>query len=115
LFDLKSFLPKKPGEAELRIIKEMFDASVDGKPYDNERWGQYYRPWGVDAPAGTSAPASDAPPAAKAPENGKAKQSDCAWEDDVKAAEAPVVVPKTSGDRTADILALIKARQTKTV
>jgi hypothetical protein len=115
LYNLADFLPKKPSEAELRIIKEMFDASVDGKPYDLERWGQYYRPWGLDAPAGTSAPASDAPPAAKSPENGKAKQSDCAWEDDVKAAEAPVVVPKTSGDKTTDILAQIRARQAKTV
>jgi hypothetical protein len=107
LFNLASFLPKKPGEAELRIIKEMFDASVDGKPYDLERWGQYYRPWGLDAPAGsapaTSAPAETATPASKAPE---------AWEDDVKAAEAPVVVTKaTGGDKAADILALIRSRQ----
>jgi hypothetical protein len=26
------------GEAELRIMKEMFEASVDGRVYDNERW-----------------------------------------------------------------------------
>ena len=36
LFNLTEFLPKKPNEAELRIIKEMFDASVDGQPYDND-------------------------------------------------------------------------------
>ena len=53
LFNLSDFLPKKPGEAELRIIKEMFDASVDGKPYDNARWGSYYRPYGLAAPAAT--------------------------------------------------------------
>ena len=106
LYNLSDFLPKKPGEAELRIIKEMFDASVDGKPYDLERWGQYYRPWGLDAPAGTTpaAPAAETP-ASRAPE---------AWEDDVKAAEAPVVVPKAStGDKASDILALIRARQVK--
>ena len=106
LYDLASFLPKKPTEAELRIIKEMFDASVDGKPYDLERWGQYYRPWGLDALSGTTpaAPAAETP-ASRAPE---------AWEDDVKAAEAPVVVPKAStGDKASDILALIRARQVK--
>ena len=30
LYNLTDFLPKKPGEAELRIMKEMFEASVDG-------------------------------------------------------------------------------------
>ena len=109
LFNLASFLPKKPGEAELRIIKEMFDASVDGKPYDNERWGQYYRPWGVDAPAGSApAPAAEVAPATPATEVQP-------WEDE-PAAVAPVVVPKaTGGDKAADILALIRSRQTKTV
>ncbi len=34
LYNLADFLPKKPSEAELRIIKEMFEASVDGEAYD---------------------------------------------------------------------------------
>jgi hypothetical protein len=114
LFNLSDFLPKKPGEAELRIMKEMFEASVDGQPYDNERWGNYFRPWGLDAPAGSQTesaalPVRTAPaPASKLP----------AWEDDVAAAEAsftstPVVVPAASpsSDKAADILAMIKARQ----
>ena len=115
LFNLSDFLPKKPGEAELRILKEMFEASVDGQPYDNERWGQYYRPWGLDAPAGGSTPA--AMPVRTAP---VAATSLPAWEDDVAAAEAsftsaPVVVPTASpsSDKAADILAMIKARQNK--
>jgi hypothetical protein len=42
-YDLSTFLPKKPGTSvELKVIKEMFEASVDGQPYDAERWGQYY-------------------------------------------------------------------------
>jgi hypothetical protein len=53
LFNLADFLPKKPSEAELRIIKEMFEASVDGRPYDNDKFGAYYRPYGLEAPAGT--------------------------------------------------------------
>ena len=114
LFNLSDFLPKKPGEAELRILKEMFEASVDGQPYDNERWGQYYRPWGLDAPAGSQTesaalPVRTAPaPASNLP----------AWEDDVAAAEAsftsaPVVVPTASpsSDKAQDILAMIRSRQ----
>lgn len=114
LFDLSDFLPKKPGEAELRIMKEMFEASVDGQPYDNERWGQYFRPWGLDAPAGSQTE-SAALPTRTAP---VAQSSLPAWEEDVAAAEesftrSPVVVPAatTSSDKAADILAMIKARQ----
>ena len=44
LFNLSDFLPKKPGEVELKVMKEMFEASVDGEPYDMERWGQYFKP-----------------------------------------------------------------------
>jgi hypothetical protein len=114
LFNLADFLPKKPSEAELRIIKEMFEASVDGQPYDPARWGQYYRPWGVDAPAGSTA--QTAPTAARvAP---VAASSLPAWEDDVSAAEesfvsSPVVVPKAnvSSDKAQDILAMIRSRQ----
>ena len=115
LFNLSDFLPKKPGEAELRILKEMFEASVDGQPYDNERWGQYYRPWGLDAPAGGSTPTAAPLPTRTAP---AAPAGLPAWEDDVAAAEAsftsaPVVVPTASpsSDKAADILAMIKARQ----
>ena len=113
LFNLSDFLPKKPGEAELRIMKEMFEASVDGQPYDNERWGNYFRPWGLDAPSSGSTseaalPVRTAPVATNTP----------AWEDDVAAAEAsftsaPVVVPTASpsSDKAQDILAMIRSRQ----
>ena len=114
LFNLADFLPKKPSEAELRIIKEMFEASVDGQQYDPARWGQYYRPWGVDAPAGsTTQPATTAARVAPV-----ATSSLPAWEEDVSAAEAscvssPVVVPKSnvSSDKAQDILAMIRSRQ----
>lgn len=46
LFDLKEFLPKKPGEVELKVIKEMFEASVNDEAFDMERWGKYYKPSG---------------------------------------------------------------------
>lgn len=46
LFDLKDYLPKEPSSKELDIIKEMFEASVNGEPYDPQRWGTSYRPSG---------------------------------------------------------------------
>jgi hypothetical protein len=51
LFNLSDFLPKKPDQAHLDAMVEMFEASVDGQLYDTEKWGNYYRPWGVDAPS----------------------------------------------------------------
>ena len=112
LFDLSTFLPKKPGEVELKVIKEMFEASVDGQSYDTERWGQYFRPAGVTAPAGSStlapAPAvvdEDVPAAKPAP-----VASSFDDEDDVAVASAPVAA-KPSTDKAQDILAMIRARQ----
>lgn len=108
LFNLADFLPKKPSEAEIRVIKEMFEASVDGRPYDNDKWGAYYRPYGLAAPEGSSysAASSSVPtaPAVSDPEDVPFETSE------------PVVVPKaqsTSSDKAADILAMIKARQNK--
>lgn len=114
LYNLKDFLPKKPSEAELRVIKEMFEASVDGRPYDVDKWGAYYRPYGVEAPAGAtqveqSAPAPKTPEAAPA-----ASSNDAPWDNEAPAAAAdPVVVPSSSpsSDKAQDILAMIRARQ----
>jgi len=52
LFNLSDFLPKKPTEIELKVLSEMFEASVDGEAYDTDRWGQYFRPAGVSAKTG---------------------------------------------------------------
>jgi len=113
LFDLSTFLPKKPTDVELRVIKEMFEASVDGQPYDTERWGQYFRPAGVQAPAGTTAPSSadvdeDTPaPVKSAP---VATSSPFDDGDDAPAATAPVASTKPT-QKAEDILAMIRARQ----
>jgi len=118
LHNLSDFLPKKPGEAELRIMKEMFEASVDGQPFDNERWGAYYRPYGLEAPAGATAEKTTASIATSAPATAPVAES-APWEDEVSKAEAsfsePIVVPKAtpSTDKAQDILAMIRARQTK--
>lgn len=111
LFNLGDFLPKKPSEAELRVIKEMFEASVDGRPYDTDKWGAYYRPFGIDAPSNSSAPVQReeaAPVKASAPK----ADDDAPW--DSEEDTQPVTIPKTtSSDKAQDILALIRARQQK--
>ena len=65
LHNLADFLPKRPGADEINAISEMFQASVDGELYDVERWGNFYKPYGVDVPAtatqSTTAPAQAAP------------------------------------------------------
>ena len=121
LFDLSTFLPKRPTDVELKVIKEMFEASVDGQPYDTERWGQYFRPAGVNAPAGgnsgvteddvvaASAPVAKAAPA-PAPAASASPFDD---EDDVPVASAPVAKPAATGQNAQDILAMIRARQNK--
>ena len=118
LFDLSTFLPKRPGEVELRVMKEMFEASVDGQPYDTERWGQYFRPAGVNAPAG-AAPAVDAdedtpaPKAAPAPVAARPAvvAEDAPFDtDDAPAASAPVAKPAGT-QKAEDILAMIRSRQ----
>ena len=113
LFDLSSFLPKKPTDVELRVMKEMFEASVDGQPFDMERWGQYFRPAGMNAPAGTPAadadedvPAAKAAPAVKAP-------VDSFDDEDTPVATAPVAKPAEGNKKAEDILAMIRARQNK--
>jgi hypothetical protein len=110
LYDLSTFLPKKPSEAEIKVIKEMFEASVDGQPYDTERWGQYFRPAGVTAPAGASAASHDED--APAPV-AKATPAASAFDDDEPvAATAPVATaPAASANKAEDILAMIRARQ----
>ena len=117
LFDLSTFLPKKPGEVELKVIKEMFEASVDGQSYDTERWGQYFRPAGVTAPAGSSTPATTA----AVVDNGHSDVQEVAKlapvassfddEDDVAVASAPVAAKPASSDKAQDILAMIRSRQ----
>ena len=116
LYDLSTYLPKRPGDVELKVIKEMFEASVDGQPYDTERWGQYFRPAGVQAPGNAAADADDTPaPAARpalkvaAP---AAPVAEDAFDEEPAPAAAPVTAAKPSGN-AQDILAMIRARQNK--
>jgi hypothetical protein len=97
----------------MKVIKEMFEASVDGQPYDTERWGQYFRPAGVQAPGGAkggdeaAAPAATETKAAPAP----AAASSFDDEEDAPIASAPVTKPAASGQSAQDLLAMIRSRQ----
>ena len=106
LYDLSGFLPKKPTDVELKVMKEMFEASVDGEAYDMDRWGQYFKPAGMGQATGdpnkavVRAPvvdedADDAPAVASAP------------------ASAPAAPAATAdgASRAQDILAMIRNRQ----
>jgi hypothetical protein len=113
LFNLADFLPKKPSESELRVIKEMFEASVDGKPYDNDKWGAYYRPYGIDAPAGADR-TEVAPVTVSTKKSTVVESNDVSENEETEEKSEPVVVPKsTSSDKAQDILAMIRARQQK--
>jgi hypothetical protein len=106
LFNLSDFLPKKPSEVELKVIKEMFEASVDGQPYDPDRWGAYYKPYGLNVPEGAAKAEATSATAVAAAEPVE--------EDDVPAPTAPVApvaAAKPSSVRAEDILAQIRNRQ----
>ena len=109
LYNLSDFLPKKPTEIELKVMKEMFEASVDGEAFDMERWGQYFKPAGMSQNTGD--PNKTSTPKASAP------ASDDYDDEPAPAAKAaPAPAPKAessdSGDsRAQDILAMIRNRQ----
>ena len=105
LFNLSDFLPKKPSEVELKVLKEMFEASVDGQPYDADKWGAYYKPYGLDTPNAAPASSASAPAVTAEPD-----------EEDAPVAVAPVATPavaeaKPSSQKAEDILAMIRNRQ----
>ena len=117
LYNLSDFLPKKPDATAIKVMQEMFEASVDGEAYDPDRWSNYFRPAGMQArtgdpqkaaspqatavsqsapvaPVATPAPTPEAAPAATAP----------------VAEAAPAAAPAESGN-AQDILQMIRARQ----
>jgi hypothetical protein len=114
LFNLNDFLPKKPSEVELKVMKEMFEASVDGEAYDMDRWGQYFRPAGMSQATGdpnkarTAAPAQPAAAPTPAPEAAPAPQAEAA---PVATATETPAEGGDSANRAQDILAMIRNRQ----
>ena len=115
LFTLNDFLPKKPDADSLNAIFEMFEASVDGQLYDPERFADFYRPYGLDAPAKGSTPApapapTPAPAPAPVPE---AKPEPAPVAEPAPAPEPVATAPAGADEKPSaqDILAMIRARK----
>jgi hypothetical protein len=107
LFNLNDFLPKKPGDVEIKVMQEMFEASVDGEAFDMDRWGQYFRPAGMSSKTGDP----NVTPAASTP---APKAAPVVAEDDepVSAPAVTKAAPAAEASGGAkDILAMIRARQ----
>ena len=130
LHNLGDYLPKKPSAEEVKIIAEMFKASVDGELYDESRFGQHYRPAGMASTPSTSttATATAAPvaapttpvvetaPAAPVVETAPvAPAATTAPAPQPEVATATATATATDGSKASaeDILAMIRARQNK--
>jgi len=106
LFDLSDFLPKKPTEVELKVMKEMFEASVDGEAYDMDRWGQYFKPAGMSQNTGDPNKAYTPKTETATPTPAPAPQAEAAPAPQAEAAPAE----GDSANRAQDILAMIRNR-----
>lgn len=114
LFNLTDFLPKKPSEVELKVMLDMFEASVNGDLYDPDRWSQYFKPAGLNQTTGDPAKSTTT-----------TRVSVDIDDDPVDVKEAPSVTSastsassetteSSSGDsRAQDILAMIRNRNQK--
>jgi len=113
LFNLSDFLPKKPDETGVKVMQEMFEASVDGQPYDADRWSQYFRPSGMAARTGDPMVAAS-PNATAVSQSAPATPEPAPQATPAPAAEAAPAVAETapaSDGNAQDILAMIRNRQ----
>ena len=109
LWNLSDFLPKKPGDVELKVMKEMFEASVDGEAYDLERWGQYFKPAGLGSATGDPNKA-----ASRVAAPVQAAEDDAPFDTAPVVKAAPVAQPAADAggaSRAQDILAMIRNRK----
>ena len=123
LFNLNSFLPKKPDEEHLAAVMEMFAASVDGDLYDADRWGQFYRPTGMrfndaatDSDSGTTTVARQAAPQSSAASimskmAPKVSAPEAVTEEVDPPFDVEPVAPAKKTQSPEDILAAIRKRQ----
>ena len=127
LFNLADFLPKKPNDVELRVMKEMFEASVDGQPFDMALWGNYFKPLGMNSgftknSSGVENDVAAAESSFKSPAKSKPapvsqQETSPPWETGDEAAMPVSETKPSSGaaapdnSRTVDILNMIRSRQ----
>jgi hypothetical protein len=105
LYNLTDFLPKKPSAVELTVIKEMFEASVDGEAYDADRWGQYFKPAGLNQATGNPAGLESIPVQSVIETIHVAEYA-------APVVSTPAAEPTTASNdnRAQDILAMIRSR-----
>ena len=131
LYNLSDFMPKKPSQEELNVIQEMFKASVDGELYDPERFGQYYKPAGLNTGSKATATTTSVPVSAPvqteaAPVQTEAVVQPAPVQAEVKVAETVTATATTEAPAQAtapastqtqskvsadDILSMIRSRQ----
>jgi hypothetical protein len=113
LYNLNDFLPKKPSDVEVKVIQEMFEASVDGEAYDPERFGQYFRAPGMSAPTGdpNKSKTTSAPAATPAPTPAPEPVAETVAQPAPAATTESATDDKPSSERANDILAMIRNRQ----
>ena len=118
LYNLADFLPTRPTEEGYRAIAEMFAASVDGELYDPAKWGNFYKPYGVEVPstavqATTASAQAPAPaPVAQAPAPAPAPVVEAPAPAPAPAPEPVTASAEDTGKKSADdILAMIRNRQ----
>jgi hypothetical protein len=105
LFDLNDWMPAKPTPEAVSVIADMFQASVNGDPYDLARWGNFYRPYGLPAPVtnATTVTVSE-PQATVAPQPQVTETAPSPQKEEEVSSGGDV------GTSAADILAKIRAR-----
>jgi len=109
LFNLSDFLPKRPTAEDLVIMKEMFEASVNGEAYDTNKWGKHFKPAGMQT-------ASDDVPADSTTTSAPAAKVETVVEKTATTVETPVAekAAPAGGSRAEEILAQIRNRQKST-
>jgi hypothetical protein len=106
LYNLNDFMPKKPTAEELNLIFEMFEASVEGELFDPERFGQFYKVAGGNAPVASPAHDDDEPapaPVRQAPASAPAAP--------VQSAPAEATAAPAGKPSVDDLLSMIRNRK----
>lgn len=116
--NLRTNLPAEPTVEQQNAIMEMFHASLNGELYDMARWGQFYRPWGVQADRVTQ-DASPTRTAVAMPAAVRAAPAKAAapWDDedeDAAPAVMPAAVSSPAMKNAHDVLARLRDSQAKT-
>jgi len=115
LFNLNDFLPSKPDETSIKVMTEMFEASVDGEAYDPDAWGAYFKAPGMNtgdpnktpASAPAQIPTEVAPPLHSTEPVKETVAEDPPFDTD----PTPAPAAAESAPASSDILAMIRARQ----